>query len=422
MRYFYASLILALIIGLANTVVPSKLGGNTPKEIDPLATEKVGLIEAELIGKTTMEKANIKGDALSLLGKQQTETVTFADVTYTIEITDTQKVPDGVAVFARVWDEKGNQIGFGVDGTVDIERFIIINPPIMVDDPNGKITRTITPAIDATATTTAQPAVVRTLTENPKLALLQTLVHTIKVKGEKFGPEKIIAGKVGHTTGTFFPSAGAASPVDGYVGTGGVTDHVTWGAAHDATGEDSGASASVLIIVTDKLGGVGTNYRAYRSITLFDTSTLTAGATISAATYSIWMTQKNDNQSDSVGIVQTAPASNSALANSDYSAAFTVHSDTVTASATLASMSLAAYNDFTLDATGRGWISKTGITKLGIRYRKDYIDTASHTSTPTSGQSDTRFSAADTAGTSQDPKLVVTYSTASFSPWQLFPF
>ena len=52
-------------------------------------------------------------------------------------------IDKGVVVFARAWDDNG-QIGFGRDGSVDIERFIFIDPPVLVPDEAGDITRTTT--------------------------------------------------------------------------------------------------------------------------------------------------------------------------------------------------------------------------------------------------------------------------------------
>src|SRR3990167_1737916 len=42
----------------------------------------------------------------------------------------------GIELFARAW-RGTQQLGFGSDGSVEIERFRIFNPPILVDDPNG---------------------------------------------------------------------------------------------------------------------------------------------------------------------------------------------------------------------------------------------------------------------------------------------
>ena len=51
-----------------------------------------------------------------------------------IQIVEMVPINGGVEVFARAWDSTGKQYGFGKDGSVDLERFRIINPTIMVPD------------------------------------------------------------------------------------------------------------------------------------------------------------------------------------------------------------------------------------------------------------------------------------------------
>lgn len=53
-----------------------------------------------------------------------------------IKILSIEKIKDGISIFAQAW-RNGEQIGFGKDGSIDIERFRIFNPPILVRDPNG---------------------------------------------------------------------------------------------------------------------------------------------------------------------------------------------------------------------------------------------------------------------------------------------
>src|SRR3989344_4566684 len=71
--------------------------------------------------------------------------------------------------------------------------------------------------------------------------------------------------------------------------------------------------------------------------------------------------------------------------------------------------SISDYNDFTLNSSGLAQISKTGISKFGMREAS--YDVANTQPTWGSGQEFSvsgRF--ADKAGTSEDPKLVVTHS------------
>lgn len=179
-----------------------------------------------------------------------------------------------------------------------------------------------------------------------------------------------------------------------------------WATSHDAASGSSAADSATDLVIQLYRNGGGFYY-IERAFTLFDTSTLTSGATISAATFSLYETNGGpaDSDSQSLGIVQTSPASNTAVVAADYSQCGATSNPTEGATRiTTASMASFAYNAFTLNATGQGWISKTGVTKLGFRFSKDMDNSA-----PTGANGDT-YAAADTSGTSQDPKLIVTYT------------
>lgn len=158
----------------------------------------------------------------------------------------------------------------------------------------------------------------------------------------------------------------------------------------------------------------GSNLGIDRGFFLFNTAALTSVATISAATFSIYPDQKGDENNDSHGfwnVVQSNPASNTALSTADYDQC----GDAVTSPTKGATdvdttgITINAYVDFALNATGQGWISKTGVTKLGVRNGQD-MDNANPGNSSDGQYLHVLF--ADTAGTTTDPKLVVTYSTA----------
>ncbi|MCL4419962.1 hypothetical protein M1146_07785, partial [Patescibacteria group bacterium] len=54
-----------------------------------------------------------------------------------------------------------------------------------------------------------------------------------------------------------------------------------------------------------------------RAILLFDTSSLPDDASISAATLSLYVADKNDDYAQDVGITSSNPASNTAIVTSD---------------------------------------------------------------------------------------------------------
>ena len=152
----------------------------------------------------------------------------------------------------------------------------------------------------------------------------------------------------------------------------------------------------------------GNYYRVRRCIFLFDTSSLTSGATISDAVLSIKIGAKSNGFSTApdYDIVSSTTASNTSLATGDH----TGYGTTAFASIAYASLSTSVYNDFTLDANGIANISKTSISKFGARWSWDRTSTEPTWVTNTAVDADTIF--ADTANTTSDPKLVITYTVA----------
>ncbi len=145
----------------------------------------------------------------------------------------------------------------------------------------------------------------------------------------------------------------------------------------------------------------------HRSIMTFDTSALTVGATISSAVLSLWgIAQASENGETDLHVVAAGPASNNALVAADYS----TMGSTGFGSLVYGSFVAGAYNDITLNSDGRAAISKNGITKLGLVLAWDL---AASFSGIWASQGATRFrlnSSLTFAGTTRDPKLVITYT------------
>lgn len=159
-------------------------------------------------------------------------------------------------------------------------------------------------------------------------------------------------------------------------------------------------------------GSAGNVSELQRSIYTYDTSPLTSGASISATVLSLYGVAKNDGGTPvapDIDIYTATPASDSTPTNSDYGQIGTT-SQTGSPIA-YSSWSTSGYNDFTLNSTGRGNVSKTGISKFGARNAN--YDVSGTTPTWSNG-SQHRFqcSGSDQSGTSQDPKLVVTYTVS----------
>jgi hypothetical protein len=155
-----------------------------------------------------------------------------------------------------------------------------------------------------------------------------------------------------------------------------------------------------------------------RIITLFNTSSLGAGATIDSATLSLYGQSKVDPLliTHDLNIYSSAPASNTALVSADYS---TFGSTAFSTAITYAGWSTTAYNVFSLNASGITNINKTGVSKFGARNAN--YDVAAIAPTWASGQINVTICySADETGTSNDPKLVVTYTAPSSLPQSRF--
>ena len=148
-----------------------------------------------------------------------------------------------------------------------------------------------------------------------------------------------------------------------------------------------------------------------RGIFLFDTSALGA-CNISAVTLSLnggaaelGAVKTNGLGSPDLHIAGSTTASNTALSNSDYANV----GGTSFGSVTYANIqAVDSYTDWSLNASGITNISKAGVSKFSLRHSWDI--NGSFTGAWGSGAaSHFGFRLAETAGTTKDPKLVVTY-------------
>lgn len=211
----------------------------------------------------------------------------------------------------------------------------------------------------------------------------------------------------GFDTLTAYPAAGANSPMDGLVQRGGVNESFsTIRAGAGNVGAATPTTNEALL-----RGSSTSNQFDYltRSIICFDTSALTASASISSAVFSGYGSSKSNGLgSADIHICAATPAATDAIVAADFSQL----GSTSFANVTYASFSTTGYNNFTLNASGISNISKTGVSKFGYRLSWDINN--SFTGTWGSFQSSTLYiRSADQTGTSQDPTLVVTYTLAN---------
>ena len=223
----------------------------------------------------------------------------------------------------------------------------------------------------------------------------------------------------GFSTLTQWPeSIGTDNPIDGLVFRNSVSE--TWATIIAGAGNGSyggayiGTSSYPLVGYTS--ASTSSHFsNLYRAIFCFDTSALTSGVTISAAVLSIYGTAKDDGLSSTpdVDIYTSTPASTSAIANGDFSQ---IASTSQTGSPiTYANWGTVGYNDFTFNSTGRGNVSKTGISKFGARNTNHDVAASSPTWV-SSQESILSCQYSGFTGTSRDPKLVVTYTSSTTFP------
>lgn len=210
-------------------------------------------------------------------------------------------------------------------------------------------------------------------------------------------------------TATYYPDSDPeASSVDGFVYESTVANWATIRAAAGDGADDLGDDISVGL----RCYSSSPNFdRLYRSIILFNTSGLPDDCTVTAATLSVYSTYKINDTGDAdlaFNVYQSNPASNTALAAGDYDCLSTTplstniaYNDWITANP--------FWNDFALNAAGLALISKTSVTKLGIREATH--DAGGATATWVNAQwARVAFYQAD-KGVGYKPKLVVTYVT-----------
>jgi hypothetical protein len=225
---------------------------------------------------------------------------------------------------------------------------------------------------------------------------------------------------LGFDTLTVYPDANAETDtVDGFVRHDVGAAGVSWATLVAAAGNNvADATASGYFMVIQR----GTDTDAWkdlrRGIFLFKTSALTAGASISAAVMSIEGQDKGDGASitPDLNVYSSAPALNTELAVGDFDSLGTTAFATAI---TYSGFNAAGYNNFTLNASGIAAIDKVGISKFGVRNAN--YDASGTPPTWASGGAYSHFicTFAETAGTTSDPKLVVTYTAAASGPANL---
>ena len=201
-----------------------------------------------------------------------------------------------------------------------------------------------------------------------------------------------------YTHTTYFPDPDIESTtVDGRAHK---DDSSDWPTTRNAADGQTAADDIGVGGIPSGSGVEATLYRNFRAFVLFNTADIGDTDTLDSATLSGFVRGGNpDTQSDPVYAVTTSPASNTAITTADYDQVSGISRGSV------AFGSIDTYHDISLTGTLTDYIDRAGVTKLGFRGDYDFNNT-----TPTAALNLMSMNAAETAGTSQDPKLVVTHT------------
>ena len=188
-------------------------------------------------------------------------------------------------------------------------------------------------------------------------------------------------------------------------------DNQTWSTIVGGGGNGSTDSEGSMFVFR---ATAGTNSNTFvncnRGIALFDTSVITDDNVILSAVLNLYGNQRinNLNASPVLNIYSSNPAQNNDLTGTDYATlGSTAFCDTGIA---YADFDYGGYNTFTLNTPGIAAISKTGITKLGMR--DSYHDVGNVAPPWLTGWKVTSLRINSAYGATDKPKLTVTYEAA----------
>lgn len=211
----------------------------------------------------------------------------------------------------------------------------------------------------------------------------------------------------------------------------------SWNAGHDAASgsqlsDDGDVGCGAPFADCFNVGAFSEDPGSFdiiRAFIPFDTSSIPAEASITAAALNVYVVLTGDGDNDGndfITVVQTSQANYTTLALADFDQAGAINNPTEGVDSgdrrDITSISASAYLSFTLNATGIGWIAgtgetsgatgcqtETGITCLGLREGHDALDSSIVAVTETY----ITMSTSNETGTSQDPYLDITYIEGS---------
>lgn len=361
------------------------------------------------VSASPTQAAPIHGNGLNGLAQAQAKSGKLAGVGalsrrqrdgFEIEIVSTREIFDGTGVEAMVkaW-KNGERVGFA-DGTVEIERFRIFNPPVLVPDPAGSITIERTNYKGVTFSLNYR--------EDYQEALLQVVEHALSVI-EIYDDSNIVTGKKGSTVSTFFSEPNVeVNVMDAVTSTFNAND--TWANIRSAAGDgsnDAGGTISAVIRSGASSGFEGIN----RAVIGFVTSSI-GSDTVDSGTLSFTCDDAGDNFAHFISVDTNPPASNTSIVDSDFDVAgWSGTKQAADIDLSDLTCDSSAYNDASLVAAGKTTVNTSGNTWFGWRITADLTNTEPSRGNGIDGGPS--IIASEAAGTSTDPKLVISHSVAA---------
>lgn len=154
----------------------------------------------------------------------------------------------------------------------------------------------------------------------------------------------------------------------------------------------------------------GLQYDVMQSFHNFDVSAIPAGATIDAVELAIWPT--SDQSATDFTIQARTKDWGAALTTADWTAGASLSGLTLLATLSTAGLSTGAYQAFTENGTALRDAVAAALAGDGVVRVMLSSDRTAAGTTPT-GNEFVIYSSADEAGTTQDPKLTITYTPAA---------
>lgn len=312
-----------------------------------------------------------------------------------LEIISIREIPKGVELYFRAWDFRGTPYGFG-DGSVEIERVRIINPPLRVT--TGKL---VFGEIDGEAILLPETV------EDSKSALYQVLGGLVTRTG--FLNPDVEIGKIGRSTCIAYPNAGTGTaPIDGAQAR--IAVNETFAVIQPGAGnasDDTAVAHNLGIITASAVASQYNNLQRYGVGFPTDGCGIADG-TIDSATVSFAGVSATTGLGDTdLDLVAFSPISGSDFVNADFANYGATRLSTGIAISSWTTDS--SYNDYDLNSTGLAHIATSTNTYFGTLLKWD-LDVSFGGVWASGLFSRGGAKSADQAGTAIDPMITITFT------------